>query len=294
MKPGTTLGHEGIGIVEKIGKAVTNFRHGDPVLISCITSCAKCQYCRKAMYSHCEKGGWVLGHQINGTQAEYVRIPYADTSLYPAPPNIDPEVLVMLSDVLPTGFECGVLNGQIQPADVVAIVGAGPIGLAALLSAQLYSPFKIIMVDHDDFRLSIAKQLGATETVNSDKEDPISKIMQLTNGKGVDTSIEAVGIPATYSICESIITAGGRIANIGVHGQKVDLHLERLWSHNITLTTRLVDTAETPRLLKMVGEGKLALKQLITHRFKLDQIIEAYEVFGDSSKNQALKVIIEP
>lgn len=294
VEPGTTLGHEGIGVIEETGKAVTNFKQGDLVLISCITSCGKCHYCRKAMYSHCEKGGWMLGHRINGTQAEYVRIPYADTSLYPAPPNVDEEVLVMLSDVLPTGFECGVLNGQIQPSDTVAIVGAGPIGLAALLTAQFYSPSKIFVIDHDDYRLSVAKQIGATEIVNSDKEDAVSTIMQLTDGKGVDTSIEAVGIPQTYSICEAIVTAGGHIANIGVHGQKVDLHLETLWSHNITLTTRLVDTAETPRLLKMVAAGKLAPKRLITHRFKLDQIMDAYQAFSDSSKSQALKVMIQP
>jgi alcohol dehydrogenase len=291
---GTILGHEGVGVVEHVGGAVSTFKPGDAVLISCITSCGKCEYCRKGMYSHCTTGGWILGHHIDGTQAEYVRIPHADTSLYPIPAGTDEEALVMLSDILPTGFECGVLNGQVQPGNTVAIVGSGPIGLAALMTAQLYSPAEIIMVDVDENRLVVAKKFGATALVNSGNEDPVAAVMKLTDGKGVDTSIEAVGIPATYSICEAIVAAGGRIANVGVHGHKVDLHLERLWSHNITLTTRLVDTVTTPMLLKTVVSGKLLPKQLITHHFTLDQVMAAYETFGNAASTRALKVIIMP
>jgi alcohol dehydrogenase len=294
VRPGTTLGHEGVGIVEQVGSAVTAFKPGDAVLISCITSCGKCEPCRKGMYSHCATGGWILGHLIDGTQAEYVRVPHADTSLYPIPAGSDEEALVMLSDILPTGFECGVLNGQVKPGDTVAIVGAGPIGLATLMTAQLYSPAEIIMVDLDENRLAVAQKFGATAIVNSGKEDPVAAVMKLTQGKGVDTSIEAVGIPATYAICEAIVAAGGRIANIGVHGHKVDLHLERLWSHNITLTTRLVDTVTTPMLFKSVVSGKLQPRDLITHHFSLDQVMEAYATFGDAASNQALKVIISP
>jgi len=290
--PGRILGHEGVGIIDSIGAGVTAFRVGDRVLISCISSCGKCEYCRRGMYSHCTTGGWILGNEIDGTQAEYVRIPHADTSLYPIPEGVDEEALVMLSDILPTGFECGVLNGKVAPASMVAIVGAGPIGLAALLTAQFYSPSEIIMIDLDDSRLGIARQFGATQTINNANGKAAEAVKALTNGRGVDTAIEAVGVPATFELCEELIAPGGIIANIGVHGQKVELYLERLWSRNITITTRLVDTVTTPMLLKTVLSKKIDPKRLITHRFKLDQIIDAYDTFGHAAETQALKVII--
>jgi alcohol dehydrogenase len=290
--PGRILGHEGVGIVDSVGAGVTAFKPGDHVLISCISSCGKCEYCRRGMYSHCTTGGWILGNEIDGTQAEYVRTPHADTSLYPIPEGADEEALVMLSDILPTGFECGVLNGKVAPGQTVAIVGAGPIGLAALLTAQFYSPAEIIMIDLDDNRLGIARQFGATQTVNSGDGKAVETVKALTGGRGVDTAIEAVGIPATFELCQDIIAPGGTIANIGVHGHKVDLHLEKLWSQNIAITTRLVDTVTTPMLLKTVQSKKVDPTRLITHRFTLDQILEAYETFGQAAKTQALKVII--
>lgn len=290
-EPGRILGHEGVGMVETIGAGVTAVKPGDHVLISCITSCGKCDYCRKGMYSHCTTGGWILGNRIDGTQAEYVRIPHADTSLYSVPPGTDEEALVMLSDILPTGFECGVLNGKIRPGDTVAIVGSGPVGLAALLTAQFYSPAEIIMVDMDDNRLEVAKRLGATAAVSNRDGKAVDKVMQMTGG-GVDCAIEAVGVPATFLVCEDIVAPGGTIANIGVHGVKVDLHLERLWAHNVTITTRLVDTVTTPMLLKTVQSRKIDPKQLITHRFTLDQILDAYDTFGKAAHTKALKVII--
>jgi alcohol dehydrogenase len=292
--PGRILGHEGVGVVDKVGPGVTSFSPGDRVLISCISACGKCEYCRRGMYSHCTTGGWILGNQIDGTQAEYVRIPHADTSLYAIPHGTDEEALVMLSDILPTGFECGVLNGKIEPGCTVAIVGAGPIGLAALLTAHFYSPSEVIMIDLDENRLSLAKRFGATATINAAARNPAEAVMGLTEGRGVDTAIEAVGVPASYMTCEDIVAPGGTIANVGVHGVKVDLHLERLWSQNITITTRLVDTVTTPMLLKTVRSGKIEPKLLITHRFKLDQILDAYETFGNAASNHALKVIIEP
>jgi alcohol dehydrogenase len=292
--PGRILGHEGVGVVEKVGAGVMMFRPGDRVLISCITSCGRCENCRKGMYSQCASGGWILGNTIDGTQAEYVRTPHADTSLYRLPEGSDEEALVMLSDILPTGFECGVLNGKVAPGSTVAIVGAGPIGLAALLTAQFYSPAEIIMVDLDDNRLGIARQFGATQTINSGEGDAAAAVTALTGGRGVDVAIEAVGVPATFLLCQDIVAAGGVIANVGVHGQKVDLHLERLWSQNIAITTRLVDTVTTPMLLKTVQSKKLDPKRLITHRFKLDKILDAYETFGKAAQTQALKVIIAP
>ena len=292
-KPGRILGHEGVGIIDQAGSTVTAFKPGDRVLISCISSCGKCDYCRKQMYSHCTSGGWILGNSIDGTQAEFVRIPHADTSLYPIPKGVDEEALVMLSDILPTGFECGVLNGKVQPGNTVAIVGAGPIGLAALLTAQFYSPAEIIMIDLDDNRLDVAKRFGATATVNSTDGKAAEAILKMTGGRGVDTAIEAVGIPATFELCQTIIAPGGTIANIGVHGVKADLHLEQLWDRNMSITTRLVDTVSTPMLLKVLQSHKIDPTLLITHHFKLDQILEAYETFGHAAKTKALKVIIE-
>jgi alcohol dehydrogenase len=289
---GRILGHEGVGIVEEVGSAVTNFKAGDHVLISCISSCGKCTYCKRGMYSHCEKGGWILGHLIDGTQAEYVRIPFADNSLYPVPAGSDEEALVMLSDILPTGFECGVLNGQVKPGDIVAIVGAGPIGLAALLTAQFYSPSAIIMIDIDDNRLAVSKTFGAGETINSSKENAVQRVKELTGQTGVDAAIEAVGIPETFELCQSIVAPGGHIANIGVHGKSVVLHLETLWSQNISITTRLVDTITTPLLLKTVQSKKIDPGQLITHRFRLADIIRAYDTFQHADREKALKVIL--
>lgn len=292
-EPGRILGHEGIGVVHEIGLGVTGFKKGDEVLISCITSCSKCDYCRKGMFSHCVNGGWMLGNTIDGTQAQYVRIPFADTSLYKIPKGVDKEELVMLSDILPTGFECGVLNGKIQPGNTVAIVGAGPIGLATLLTAQFYSPAEIIMIDLDDNRLEMAKRLGATTTINSQDGNAVEKVMKITGGRGVDTAIEAVGIADTFLICQNIVAPGGIIANIGVHGAKVDLHLERLWSQNITITTRLVDTVTTPMLLKTLSAKTINPNLLISHRFKFEAILEAYETFGNAADTHALKVIID-
>jgi alcohol dehydrogenase len=290
---GRILGHEGVGIIESTGPGVTAFKPGDRVLISCISACGKCDYCRKLMYSHCTTGGWILGNRIDGTQAEYVRIPHADNSLYHIPEGADEEALVMLSDILPTGFECGVLNGKVQPGSTVAIVGAGPIGLAALLTAQFYSPAQIIMIDLDDNRLEVAKRFGATAGVNSANGMAAEAVMKMTHAQGVDTAIEAVGIPATFELCEEIVAPGGTIANIGVHGTKVDLHLENLWDRNITITTRLVDTVSTPMLINVLQSHKIDPKLLITHRFKLDHILDAYETFSHAADTRALKVIIE-
>lgn len=292
-EPGRILGHEGVGIVDSVGPGVTRFKPGDRVLISCITSCGKCEYCRRGMYSHCESGGWILGHKIDGTQAEYVRIPHADTSLYPIAPNMDAEALVMLSDVIPTAFECGVLNGKLEnPGISVVIVGAGPIGLGTLLTAQFFSPGKIIMVDRDAHRLAEARRLGASETIDAAEGDAASQIMGLTGGIGADAVIEAVGTPEAFELCQQVVAPGGRIANIGVHGKKVDLHLESLWSQNIAITTRLVDTVTTHILMRAVETGKIAPAALVSHRFPFQRIMDAYDTFARAAETHALKVIV--
>jgi len=290
--PGRVLGHEGVGVIDSVGAAVTELKPGDHVLISCISSCGVCDYCRRGMFSHCLTGGWILGNAIDGTQAEYVRTPHANTSLYRIPAGVDEEALVMLSDILPTGFECGVLNGRVAPGSSVAIVGSGPIGLAALLTAQFYSPSKIIMIDLDENRLATALTFGATDVINSAQPDVVEKVMALTGGRGVDAAIEAVGIPATFLLCENLVGAGGVIANIGVHGHKVDLHLETLWAQNIAITTRLVDTVSTPMLLRTVQAKKLDPARLITHRFDFAEMILAYDTFARAAETHALKVII--
>ncbi len=295
VAPGRILGHEGVGVLDEIGSSVSNFKVGDHVLISCITSCGKCTNCKKGMYSHCENGGgWILGNEIDGTQAEYVRIPHADNSLYPIPAGADEEALVMLSDIFPTGFECGVLNGRVKPGDTVAIVGAGPIGLAALLTAQFYSPAQLILIDRDTNRLELATKWGATSVISQTDSRAVEAVMSLTNNRGVDVAIEAVGLPESFDTCQRIVAAGGHIANVGVHGKPVQLNLDKLWSHNITLTAALVDTVTTPMLLKTVMSQKLQPDQLVTHHFTLADVMAAYDTFADATRQRALKVIIRP
>ncbi|KAJ4461842.1 putative Alcohol dehydrogenase [Paratrimastix pyriformis] len=317
VKPGTVLGHEGVGIVEECGPSVTGVRPGDHVILTCINSCLHCDFCRRGMYSHCTVGGWELGHRINGTQAEYVRVPLADGSLLKIPEGMDEDALVLLSDIFPTGLECGVLNGQVQPGCTVAVIGAGPVGLAALITAQLFTPARLIALDLDPSRLEKARELGATDIINT-RDGPArtcEAVKALTGGLGADTVIEAVGIPATFELAQvdsppsdnwprfiplpcsppmsqDLVAPGGHIANIGVHGKPVSLHLEHLWSHNIAIATRLVDTCSAPMLLRLVKAGKLNPACLITHRFELAQAMEAYDCFINASQTHALKVII--
>jgi len=292
VEAGRILGHEGVGVVEEVGSAVANFKPGDHVLISCITACGRCSYCKRQLYAHCKDGGWILGHRIDGTQAEYVRIPHADNSLYPVPEGVDEQALVMLSDILPTGFEIGVLSGQVGPGDTVAIVGAGPVGMATLLTARFYSPARIIMVDADPARLAMARTFGATDTIDVTRENAVERLLALTDGVGVDVAIEAVGIPATFDVCQQAIAPGGRIANVGVHGKSVELHLEQLWIRNITLTTGLVSTSSTPLLLQTVQAGSVDPGALVTHRFALDDILTAYDVFANAAREKAMKVLL--
>lgn len=293
-EPGRILGHEGVGVIVVMGLAVTSFKAGDHVLISCISACGKSVWCRKQMYSHCTTGGWILGNKIDGTQAEFVRTPHADFSLHHIPKGADEEALVMLSDILPTGFECGVLNGKVAPGSSVVIVDDGPIGLAALLTAQFYSPGQIIMIDLDENRLKIAQKFGATATINSADSKAVKEVMKLTDKIGADTVIEAFSIPATFGLCQQLVAAGGVIANVGMHGKPVDLHLESLWDRNIAITTWLVDTATIPMLFKTVAAKKIDPTLLITHHYKLADILDAYETFGNAAKTMALKVIISP
>ena len=292
VTPGRTLGHEGVGVVEAVGDAVANFKPGDPVLISCVTSCGKCPNCKRQLYAHCDDGGWILGHLIDGTQAEYVRIPHGDNSLYPIPEGADEEALVMLSDIMPTGLEIGVQYGRVKPGDTVAIVGAGPVGMSVLLTAQFYSPGRIVMIDMDPARLELAKQFGATDTLQVGSVDVVEEIMKMTGGLGVDAAIEAVGVPATFDTCQKIVSAGGSIANVGVHGKPVELHIEELWIKNINISMGLVSTNTTPMLLKTLNSGKVDPARLVTHRLKLDEIMEAYEIFSNAAREKAMKIIL--
>jgi alcohol dehydrogenase len=291
---GLTIGHEGVGVVEEVGSAVLNFRVGDRVIISCVTSCGTCYYCKKGVFAHCEKGGWILGHHENGTQAEYVRIPLADNSLFHAPDDIDSAALAMLSDIFPTGLEIGAMAGKVEPGCSVAIVGAGPIGMSVLLAAQFFSPAKIIMIDLNNERLSRAMELGATHAVNSSNEiEALIKIYALTEGRGVDVAVEAVGAPTTFELCQKIIAPCGRIANVGVHGRSATIFLERLWTKNINISTGLVCCGTTPMLIKTVEAGRVKPELLISHKFKFNEIIDAYDAFENPQKSGAMKVAIE-
>lgn len=288
----TTLGHEGIGIVESVGSNVNNFKVGDKVIVSCISSCGKCYYCKKGIYAHCENGGgWILGHLVDGTQAEYVKVPFADNSLYHAPTSLSDEALVMLSDILPTGYEIGVL--KVKPGSTVAIVGAGPVGLASLLTAQFYSPSKIIMIDLDDHRLATAKKFGATHTINSSHVNEVIQQIKDINHRGVDVAIEAVGIPATFDLCQKLIGVDGTIANVGVHGLPVQFDIEKLWIKNINITTGLVSANTTEELLEALKSKIIQPEQLVTHYSKLSDIDNAYDLFRNATDHKAIKLLIE-
>ena len=290
---GRILGHEAVGTVEQIGPGVKNLSIGDRVLVSCISACGACRFCRSTSYGQCiGGGGWILGHKINGTQAEYVRVPFADTSTYPVPAGVADEELLMLADILPTGYEVGVLNGHIRPGDVVAVVGAGPIGLSAMMGARLFSPMHVVAIDLADSRLDAGKQFGADIVVNNAREDPVEVVAGLTGGLGADTAIEAVGVPDTFELCARLIRPGGRVANIGVHGEPATLHLEDLWIRNVTITTGLVDTYSTPTLLRLIASHEIDPGRFVTHRFLLDEFEAAYDTFSRPSDTGALKVVL--
>ena len=295
VTPGRILGHEAVGTVESVGSGVKNVAVGDRVLVSCITACGSCRYCREGHYGQClGGGGWILGHLIDGTQAEYVRVPFADTSTYKVPAGVSDEVILMLADILPTGYEVGVLNGNVRPGDTVAVVGTGPIGLAAILGAKLFSPAHVVAIDLADSRLEAAKQFGADVLVNSTREDPLEVVRSLTDGLGADVAIEAVGVPASFETCTRLIRPGGRVANIGVHGEPATLHLEELWIRNVTITTGLVDTYSTPTLLNLVTSDQVNPSRFITHHFTFDEFIDAYDTFARAADTGALKVVITP
>jgi alcohol dehydrogenase len=292
-QPGTILGHEAVGTIVEKGSAVTTLEVGDRVLLSCITSCGRCRFCKERRYGLCTGGGgWIFGHLIDGLQAEYARVPFADTSVYKVPAELDDEEVLFLSDILPTAYEVGVLNGRVEPGDTVAIVGAGPIGLAAVLTAGLYTPSHIIVIDRDEGRLAKARDLGADVTINNSSVDALAAVLELTGGLGADLAIEAVGLPETFELCTELVRPGGRIANVGVHGHSATLHLETLWIRDLTITMGLVDTFSTPRLLDLVAEGKLKTLPFATHYFPLGETMTAYDTFADAATTNALKVVL--
>jgi alcohol dehydrogenase len=292
---GRILGHEAVGTVEAVGSAVTTIRPGDRVLVSCISACGRCTYCRQGHYGQClGGGGWILGHTIDGTQAEYVRVPFADTSTYVLPDHVQDEAALMLADILPTSYEVGAVNGKVSPGDTVVIVGAGPIGLAAITMSRLYSPGRIVVVDLAESRLDAAKQLGADLCLGASHEDVVEVVRGITDGLGAHVAIEAVGVPETFELCTKLVRPGGHVANIGVHGAPATLHPEDLWARNLTVTTGLVDTWSTPTLLSLVESGQIDSQRMVTHRFDLADMLEAYNVFGAASTTNALKVVLSP
>ena len=291
--PGTILGHEAVGTVQEIGASVTTVAPGDRVLMSCVSACGRCRYCKEGRYGQClGGGGWIFGHVINGVQAEYARVPFADNSVYKVPDELTDEQVLFLADILPTSFEVGVLNGMVSPGDVVAIVGAGPIGLAAILTARLYTPGRIVAIDLADSRLESARRFGADTTINNGQEDAVAEIMELTDGLGDDSAFEAVGVPETFELAADLVRPGGRVANIGVHGKPATLHLEKLWIRDVTITTGLVDTFSIPQLMRLIASGRLDPSLFATHRFELGDTMAAYDTFADAANSGALKVVL--
>jgi alcohol dehydrogenase len=294
VTPGTVLGHEAVGTIEEVGSAVTSVVPGDRVLISCISSCGRCRFCKEGRYGQCVGGGgWIFGHLIDGLQAEYARVPFADNSVYKIPEQLTDEQVLFLADILPTAYEVGVLNGRVQPGDVVAIVGAGPIGLAAILTSRLFTPGHVVSIDLADSRLESARRFGADITINNGRENALERILELTNGLGADVAFEAVGVPATFELAAELIRPGGRVANIGVHGHSASLHLEKLWIRDVTITTGLVDTFSIPQLMRLIASGRLDPSLFATHRFGLADTMTAYDTFADAANTNALKVVLE-
>lgn len=292
--PGTILGHEAVGTVQEVGAAVTTVAPGDRVLLSCVSSCGRCRFCKEGRYGQClGGGGWIFGHTINGVQAEYARVPFADNSVYKVPEQLSDEQVLFLADILPTSYEVGVLNGNVSPGDLVAIVGAGPIGLAAILTAQLYTPGRIVAIDLADSRLESATRFGADVTINNSREDAVAAIMEMSDGLGADVSFEAVGVPETFELATELIRPGGRVANIGVHGHAAQLHLEKLWIRDVTITTGLVDTFSIPQLMRLIESGRLDPSPFATHRFALEDAMAAYDTFADAGATGALKVVLQ-
>jgi len=298
VAPGRILGHEGIGVITEVGSGVTQLVVGDRVILSCVSACGSCANCHQGLYSHClnPEGipgiGWIFGYMIDGTQAEYVRVPFAENSVYKVPEGVTDAQGILLSDILPTGFEIGVQYGAVKPGDVVAVVGSGPVGLSAVMTAQLYGPAKVIAIDLDDARLARAKDFGATDTVNSGDADWMEQVMALTDGAGVDVAIEAVGVPDTFTMAVDLVRPGGHVANVGVHGKPAELALNKLWIRNITITTGLVNTNTSAMLLKLLAQHRLPVDKFVTHEFTFDQLEDAYEVFGNAAKHNALKMLI--
>lgn len=292
---GTILGHEAVGTVVETGRAVTTLKAGDRVLVSCITSCGRCRFCREGHYGLCTGGGgWIFGHLIDGLQAEYARVPFADTSVHAVPEGLSDEQVLFLADILPTAYEVGVLNGGVRPGDTVAVVGAGPIGLATILTARLLTPARIVAIDLAEPRLAKARELGADVTIGGgDADDVVARVLELTGGLGVDAAIEAVGVPETFELCTELVRPGGRVANVGVHGHSATLHLEKLWIRDVTITTGLVDTFTTPQLLHLIAEGRLDATAFATHRFPLGETMSAYDTFAAAAETRALKVVLE-
>ena len=290
---GRILGHEAVGTVLEVGDAVTTVNVGDRILASCITSCGRCAYCKQGRYGLCTGGGgWILGHLVDGVQAEQARIPFADTSVYKIPDELSDEQVLFLADILPTGYEIGILAGKLSPGQTVAIVGAGPVGLAAVLTACFYTPGKVIVIDKDAGRLARALEHGASDVIDSSKVEPIAAVLALTGGAGVDLAVEAVGIPETFELCAEIIKGGGHVANVGVHGAPAMLHLEKLWIKDVTITTGLVDTTTTPMLMSLIAQGKLSTEVFATHHFSLDEMMAAYDAFGNAAETGAFKVVL--
>ena len=298
VTPGRILGHEGVGTITEVGSAVGTLAVGDRVIISCVSSCGSCSYCHQQLPSHCLHAegasgvGWIFGHLIDGTQAEYVRVPFADSSLHKLPEAVSDEAAVMLSDILPTGFEIGVRNGRVKPGDVVAVIGAGPVGLAVIMTAGLYGASRVIAIDLDDNRLELATTFGATDSVNNSRADWKDQVLAMTDGLGVDVAVEAVGVPATFEMATELIRPGGTVANVGVHGQSVELKLQDLWIHDIAITTGLVSATTTPMLLKLVAQGKLEPERFVTHTFAMEDFMDAYDTFGRAAETKAMKVIV--
>lgn len=292
VEPGRIIGHEFCGIVEEVGSSVNKFKKGDKVAVSCVTQCMDCYYCRRGMYSQCTTGSWIYGYMIDGCQADYVRVPYADSGMYIIPDSLTDEDVLFVGDILSTGY-FGAENGNIQPGDTVAVFGSGPVGMCAMATARLWGPARIVAVDIDDSRLEFAKKNGwADYGLNPQKVDVVQALKDMTGGRGADVTIEANGFEPTFKGAIDGVRAGGTVSLIGVFEKPQVVEMNKLWIKNIAIKMGLVNANRISELIDLIKEGKLNMKPLITHTLPLSQVAEGYDIFEERRDN-AIKVVLK-
>jgi alcohol dehydrogenase len=298
VKPGLVIGHEPVGVIHEIGEGVTGYQVGDRVLVGAITPCGQCNFCLGGNWSQCGGaiGGWKFGNTIDGAQAEYLRVPYAQANLAKIPDELTDEQVVLLADIASTGISAAE-SADLQIGDTVAVFAQGPIGLCATAGAKLKGASLIIAVESDPVRIQMSRRMGADAVFDFNQHDVVEEIKHLTGGRGVDVAIEALGTQATFENALRVLRPGGTLSSLGVYSGKLSVPLEPfaagLGDHKIVTTLCPGGKERMRRLMELVRQGRLDLTPLLTHTFPLDRITEAYQLFGQRREG-VIKIAIRP